>query len=163
MIEKSEVTQHMYEGTFRRIAWLPPALRRLIPRVLSPIVVWALRSFDPIPVYRGAQMNVIRTFTLSIECLAAGDSILLFPENPEHAYEKKVHDFYEGFASLGRLYYKKTGERLTFYPVYASKKKHELRIGEGVRFDPAGGAEERERIVETLERRMRTLESLDEG
>ncbi|MEM5774152.1 MAG: hypothetical protein AAGU05_04055, partial [Anaerolineaceae bacterium] len=64
-------------------------LRRLIPKALSPVAVWALRSFDPIPVYRGAQVSVIRTFMLSIECLAAGDSILLFPENPKHTYEKK--------------------------------------------------------------------------
>ncbi len=163
MIEKSEITRHMYEGTFSRLKWLLPPLRKLLPRILSPIIVWALRSFDPIPVYRGAQANVIRTFTLSIECLAAGDSILLFPENPAHTYEKKVSDFYEGFANLGRLYYKKTGEQLVFYPVYASSKKRELRIGEGVRFDPAGGVNERSRIVEALERKMRTLESVDEG
>ncbi len=162
MIDKAEITQHMYEGTFRRAKWLPPALRRLIPRLLSPVVVWALRSFDPIPVYRGAQMNVIKTFMMSIECLAAGDSILLFPENPENTYGQKVSDFYEGFAHLGRLYYKKTGNALTFYPVYASKKRRELRIGEGVTYNTAGGSNERGRIVETLEQRMRDLEALDE-
>lgn len=158
MIEKSEITRHMYEGTFSRLKWLPPALRKLLPKAFSAIIVWALRSFDPIPVYRGAQMNVIRTFTLSIECLAAGDSILLFPENPKHTYEKKVSDFYAGFANLGRLYYKKTSEQLVFYPVYASSKKRELRIGEGVRFDPSGGVRERGRIVEMLEQRMRELD-----
>jgi hypothetical protein len=163
MIDKAEITKHMYEGTFSRIRWLPPALRRLIPKALSPIIVWALRSFDPIPVYRGAQMNVVKTFMLSIDCLAAGDSILLFPENPEQTYGKKVSDFYEGFAHLGRLYYKKTGERLTFYPVYASSRRRELRIGEGVIYDPAGGDAERGRIVETLEQRMRGLESEDEN
>ena len=163
MIEKSEITRHMYEGTFSRLKWMPPTLRKLLPKVLSPIIVWALGSFDPIPVYRGAQVSVIRTFTLSIECLAAGDSILLFPENPKHTYEKKVSDFYAGFANLGKLYYKKTGEQLVFYPVYASMKKRELRIGEGVRFDPAGGVHERGRIVAMLEQRMRELESVDES
>ncbi len=163
MINKAEITEHMYSGTFSRIKWLPPALRRWIPKALSPIIVWALGSFDPIPVYRGAQMNVVKTFMLSIECLAAGDSILLFPENPEHTYGKKVSDFYEGFAHLGRLYHKKTGKRLTFYPVYASSKRRELRIGEGVMYDPAGGDMERTRIVETLEQRMRGLESEDEN
>ncbi len=158
MIEKDKVSRHMYEGTFSRIRWLPPALRKLLPKLLSPLVVWALRSFDPIPVYRGAQTSVIKTFSLSIECLASGDSILLFPENE---YGKNVGDFFEGFANLGRLYHKKTGERLMFYPVYASSKRRELRIGEGVRYDPEGGAHERERIVEALETRMRALESMD--
>jgi hypothetical protein len=163
MIDKKEIYQHMYEGTFSRMKHLPAFLQKLIPRLISPIVVWALRSFDPIPVYRGAQTNVIRTFSLSIECLAAGDSILLFPENPKQTYEEKVSDFYRGFANLGRLYYKKTGERLAFYPVYASKHKRELRIGEGVRYDPAGGASEKNRIVETLEQRMRALQALDDA
>jgi len=161
MINKAEITEHI-SGTFSRVKWLLPVLRRWLPKVLSPIIVWALGSFDPIPVYRGAQMNVIKTFMLSIECLAAGDSVLLFPENPEHTYGKKVSDFYEGFAHLGRLYHKKTGERLTFYPVYTSSKRHELRIGEGVTYDASGGDTERGRIVETLEQRMRELENEDE-
>ncbi len=163
MIEKKEVYLHMYEGTFSRIRWLPQVLCRLIPRMLSPVVAWALRSFDPIPVYRGTQASVIKTFSLSIECLAAGDSILLFPENPVRSYGKKVSDFYSGFANLGKLYYKKTGERLAFYPVYASSKKRELRIGEGVHFTPSGGASERGRIVETLKERMRAMEAMDKG
>ena len=163
MIDKQQVTEHMYEGTFSRITWLPALLRKLLTRVAAPLVVWALSSFDPIPVYRGTAKSVIKTFELSIACLRAGDSILLFPENPEERYtdNEKVSDFYRGFAHLGRLYYKRTKECVTFYPVYASKAARMLRIGEGIIYDPANGRKEEGRIVEALESRMRALQQID--
>jgi hypothetical protein len=162
MIEKSAVTRHMYEGTFSRIRWLPVCARRFLARILSRPVVWALSSFDPIPVYRGTAREVVQTFRLSVECLSAGDSILLFPENPRERYsEAPVSDFYRGFAHIGRLYHKKTGEPVMFYPVFASKKGRALRIGEGVQYQP-GDRREEERIVEVLQQRMRGLQRLDE-
>jgi hypothetical protein len=162
MIEKHAVTQHMYDGTFSRIKWLPVFVRKWLARILSRPVVWALSSFDPIPVYRGTAREVIRTFSLSVECLCAGDSILLFPENPKERYsEAPVSDFYRGFAHIGRLYFKKTNVRVMFYPVFASKKGRELRIGEGVQYNP-GSRQEEVRIVKELQQRMRDLQRLDD-
>ena len=129
---------------------------------MSPIVIWGLKSFDPIPVYRGSAKNIFKTFKMSVECLNSGDSILLFPENPEKDYTEKVSGFYSGFADLGRMYYRKTGKSLIFYPAYASKRSRVLRIGEGVKYEPGGGREEKERIVASLEERMRLLQELDD-
>jgi len=164
MIDKQQITTHMYEGTFSHIKWLPVFMRKGLTKMLSPLVVWALSSFEPIPVYRGTARSVLKTFEMSIECLQSGDSILLFPENPEERYtdSKQVNDFYRGFANLGRLYYKRTKESVTFYPVYASRRGRELRIGESVKYDPANGRQEEGRIVETLQQRMRELQRLDE-
>ncbi|MGI5850320.1 MAG: lysophospholipid acyltransferase family protein [Christensenellales bacterium] len=162
MIDKNEITRHIYDGTFSKIKGLPEFIKKLIARTISPIIVWALRSFDPIPVYRGTARTVIKTFLLSIECLNAGDSILLFPENPDEEYEEKISPFYTGFANLGRMYYKKTGESVTFYPVYASKRNRILSIGKGVKFNPDNGRKERDRIVITLEQRMRDMQTKDD-
>ncbi len=164
MIDKELITAHMYEGTFSRIKWLPVFMRKALTNMLSPLVVWALNSFEPIPVYRGTARSVLKTFELSVECLQSGDSILLFPENPEERYteSEQVGDFYRGFAHLGRLYFKKAKECVTFYPVYASRRGRELRIGEGVKYDPSNGRQEEARIVEALQQRMRDLQSLDE-
>lgn len=161
MIDKNKIFTHMYEGTFSKMKWLPPFMRKGIPRFLSPIIYWALSSFDPIPVYRGSTRKIIKTFTLSVECLCAGDSILLFPENPTDRYTVEVSNFYKGFANIGKMYHRKTGESLTFYPVYASSKRRLLNIGKGVKYDPNGGKHERDRIVEKLEKRMQALQRLD--
>ncbi len=164
MIDKQQITAHMYEGTFSHLRWLPVFLRKALTNILSPLVVWALSSFEPIPVYRGTARNVLKTFELSVECLQSGDSILLFPENPEDRYtdSEQISNFYRGFANLGRLYYKRTKDCVTFYPVYASRRGRELRIGEGVKYNPANGRREEGRIVEALQLRMRALQSLDE-
>ncbi len=163
MIEKEAVTQHMYDGTFSRIKWLPVFMRKLLAQVLSRPVVWALSSFEPVPVYRGTAREVLKTFAQSVECLSAGDSILLFPENPKERYsEAPVSDFYRGFAHIGRLYYRKTKECVMFYPVFASKKERELRIGAGVRYEPENGRREEDRIVAELQQRMRALQQLDD-
>ncbi len=161
MIDKKRITDHIYDGTFARIAWLPVFLRKFIAKALSPIIVWALRSFEPVPVYRGAGRDILKTFKLSIECLNSGDSILLFPENPEEDYGEKVSEFYSGFAGLGRMYHRDTGRSVTFYPVFASKRSRILRIGAGVTYD-AEGKSEKDRIVKTLRKSMAELQSLDE-
>jgi hypothetical protein len=161
MIDKNEITKHIYDGTFGKIKWLPAFFKKFIAKALSPVIIWGLHSFDPIPVYRGATRNVIKTFTLSVECLNSGDSILLFPENPEENYGDRINEFYSGFASLGRMYYRAAKKCVTFYPVYASKQTRALRIGEGVTYDPKG-KDERERIVKTLKERMVELKELDE-
>jgi hypothetical protein len=163
MIDPKEIKGHMYEGTFGRIKWLPVFVKRLITMIFSPIVVWGLKSFDPIPVYRGSARGTVKTFKMSVECLNSGDSILLFPENPEERYGDSINSFYSGFADLGRMFYRKTGGRLLFYPVYTSKRSRTLRIGEGVRYDPAGGREERDKIVSALEESMRRLYDMDKG
>lgn len=164
MIDKAQITAHMYEGTFSHMRGLPVWARRALARLLSPVVVWALSSFDPIPVHRGTGRGLLRTFELSVECLQAGDSLLIFPENPEDRYtdSEKVSDFYRGFANLGRLYYKRTKECATFYPVYASHRTRTLRIGEGVRYDPDNGRREEARIVGELQRRMRELQARED-
>lgn len=165
MIDKAQINAHMYDGTFSRIRWLPEFMRKALTKMLSPLVVWALSSFDPIPVYRGTGRAVLKTFEMSIECLQSGDSILLFPENPQERYtdSEQISEFYRGFANLGRFYYRKTKECVTFYPVYASRKGRQLRIGEGVVYMPSNGRQEETRIVDTLHARMRHLQSLDEA
>jgi hypothetical protein len=163
MIDKDEITKHIYDGTFGKIAWLPTFIKKFVASALSPIIVWALRSFDPVPVYRGAGREIIKTFNLSVECLNSGDSILLFPENPEgEPYGEEINAFYSGFANLGRMYHRKTGKRVTFYPVYASRKNRILRIGEGIKYDPDNKDGERDRIVAALHQRMVELQALDE-
>ncbi len=162
MIDKEQITKHIYEGTFSKSRLLPKFLGKIIAKALSPIIVWALLSFEPIPVYRGTARDVIKTFSMSVECLSSGDSILLFPENPEEEYTEKISAFYKGFANLGKLYYKAKGKKVTFYPVHASRRKHILQIGEGVKYNPGNGRKERDRIILLLEQSMKKMQRIDD-
>jgi hypothetical protein len=163
MVNRDRVTRHIYQGTFRHIRWLPRRWRYPIAHLVSPILVWLLRSAEPIPVYRGSGREVLGTIRMSVEALEAGDNLLLFPENPQEGENERyatqgVSGFFTGFAHLGKAYYAKTGRLLAFYPVYADKHGRTLCIGDCVRYEAGHAArEEKLRIARELESRMNSM------
>ena len=157
MVDKTLIEAHMYKGTFEPIKWLPKALGRGITRCVAPIVVWMLRSMDPIPVFRDNSREVIRTMRMSVEALEYEDNLLIFPENPDitesgRYAQKGVVPFYTGFIHIARDYYRKTGNCVWFYPVYADKTRRRITIGQGIQFRPdIPFQEEKQRIANYLE------------
>jgi len=153
MLDREIVAKQLEAGVDNVFHFLPKKLRARLPRLIAPIIRYVLQSLDPIPVYRGTAREVVNTMHLTVDAMEYEDNILLFPENPgEENYRLSgVSDFYSGFAAIGAEYYKRTGNRTTFYPVYANKFKRTLTIGPGIRFDPDNGRrEEKERIVAEL-------------
>lgn len=72
---------------------------------------------------------------------------------PEHYVEHNniVHDFQDKFIDLARFYYKKTGQTLSFVPLYLAPRLKTMFYGKPIAFDPAAPiAEERKRICEAL-------------
>ena len=88
---------------------------------------------DPIPVYH--DRRVIDTFRDSENALESGKSLVIFPESPVR-FSPYVHELYDGFADVGRAYYKATGKKLKFYPVYAEKKNRVISVGAPIEYDP---------------------------
>ena len=141
---------------------LPQKLKKAVCAALAAPARWALNSFEPIVVSRINLRGVMKTLRDTISAMTAGDNVLVFPENPaltENEYTHgKLGEFFTGFAQLGKLYFDKTGEKPLFYPVYANKKAHTLRIGAPVEFNASAPAkEERERISSTLHEAMNAL------
>lgn len=136
-------------------------------RLLSKMTCWALNSFNPIPVVRGASKDVITTFTKSIEALGEGDNILIFPERPNHLVDEGkgfsndsglLRTFYTGFAHLGKMYFDKTGKSLLFYPLYSDTSRHRFKIGIPVRYKPdIDPRESKKAVAEQLQERMTDL------
>ncbi len=146
---------------------LPQRLKRALCAIVSIPACWALNSFEPIVVSRQSLRGVMKTLHDTVDAMTAGDNVLIFPENPaltENEYTHgKLGEFFTGFTQIGKLYYDKTGEKPLFYPVYANKKAHTLRIGAPVEFSPEAPAkEERERISSALHEAMSALSKMDE-
>ena len=153
MIGIEEVTQYIYSGWFSKRKWIPKRMRMRISRLFAPLLAWAMRSTDPIPVYRESIGKLKKTVELTLEAMEAEYNILIFPEdNTEKGYRSdQVINFFTGFASLGRAYYKRTGRRTVFYPVYASRKKRIISFGDGITYDPSNDARsEKQRIIQSL-------------
>lgn len=92
-----------------------------------------LMAQEPIPVYHDGRMK--ETFRKSEDALQNGWNLVIFPESPKR-YSEYVNNTYEGFADLGRTYYKDTGKKLKFYPVYAEKKNRKILVGKPTEYDP---------------------------
>ena len=171
MVDPEETTNYVYEGTFKRQKWLPEKLRMPAARFATPIINWGMHSIESIPVYRNKPRELINTFRTTVAAMEAGDNILIFPENPrderQNTYfylREGVGEFYTGFTMVAPLYYKKTGKRCYFVPVYADKKRHTLSFGQPTRFDPENEDNaEKARLCTYLRNEMLRMADLPEA
>lgn len=161
-------SREIYDRALYRAPVISEKMKRMISRILARPVTWALNSFNPIPVEKNSLRNVMTTFDSTVKVLAEGDNVLIFPEKPKRVKKGKkmtvehetetVGNLYTGFASIGKMYYDKTGKSLRFYPIYANKKGHTFKIGEPVIFNPENPPrDEKHRIAEELHNRMLVL------
>lgn len=117
-------------------------LAKLVSRLLSPL----LKSQNPILVYKNS-LKIRQTFQDSVDALESGKDIVIFSES-HIKYSKFTNKLSSGFAEVARYYYKKTGKRVKFYPVYCGYGLKTMNIGKPVQFDPENlGKEERSRIA----------------
>lgn len=165
MLTYPEANKHIYDGILSHMK-LPKFLKRFLAMVGARLCVWALNSFDPVHVHLGNIRELYKTMQSSVQVLAEGDSLLLFPENPgTHEDGRYAQDsagsFYTGFAQIGIEYYKKYQKQVTFYPIFASKRKRTFRIGSGTTYNSQNNRhEEKLRIASELQEKMQDLSLL---
>ena len=159
MLERGEATETMMR-TFRdRFRLLGPKLKRRLIWHISGYVCHFLNSFEPIPVYKGMPWESAGTIERSVEALARGENLLIFPEKPGDRYDELSYkEFNTGFAALGKAYYESTGRCLDFYPCFSDRKTRSFRIGKPVTYDPSGNHRaEKLRISTALQDSMEAL------
>lgn len=144
-----------YGYTFtRRFGW-PRPLAFCAAGLLSLAVPGFLRWFQVIPVYRGS-LKLKDTFRLSGQALAQGQPVLICPDRDYSSRDAQVGQLYEGFLQLDQPYFRATGQRLPFYPVYCSAVGRVLLVGRPVLVEGAG-KEARHQAAAKLEAAMNDL------
>lgn len=148
MMKLKEVPKYAYTDFWSQ---KPKALRpvfKLISYVIAPLAVLVFNNARTIAVYRGTR--VITTFSESIAKLQESNSIVVFPEQ-DKKHNHIVYEFQEGFVDIARLYYKRTGKKLSFVPLYIAPKLKKMYLGKPIEFSPDTPiAEERRRICDYL-------------
>ena len=162
LLDVKKFIPNVYNGAALTVKWIPRFLHMPIVKILAPFISWVLRSVEPIPVNRDNARSIMDTMNKSVEVLESDDNILLFPEDPSAETGGKYRNddvgsaFFTGFIFLGKAYYKKTGKRLTFYPLFADKEKRTITFGRGVTYDPDNDIQqEKTRLIEFLRGAMR--------
>ena len=160
MLYPQLIVDHLYNNTFSKCRWIPKKMQLAISRFVAMPVRWAMNSFDPIPVERNNMRDVMNTFRVTVNALIEGDNVLLFPENPDrtedgHYASESVGEFFSGFAHIGKIYYEKTGKQVSFYPIFANKKKRIFTIDKPIIYNTTNPPHiEKQRIVEELRNAM---------
>ena len=149
MFNSREVRAYLYENTFSKKTFLPVFVRRLLARVLGWLSVNVMNALRAIPVYKDSPMKLRQTLRESVEALAAGEDLMIFPEHPEGKYEKGgVSELSPGFLMLAEAWWKKSGKKLRILPVYANRAARTFTFGTEIDYEPENGfAAEQERIL----------------
>jgi len=137
---------------------IPSPLSMPLARLISQASVRLLRGAGGIPVWHGEE--VLETYRLSVDDLAAGKSLLIFPEDPTQPLDEscRMSPFLKGFARLGELYFERTQKILKFYPLAVHAALRKVKLGRPISFNPNNNpANECVRIKSVLESIIRGM------
>ena len=160
MYDQQEVTKYVYDNTYSKKTFLPVFVRKMLARFIGWLSVNVMNQIESIPVYRDSPLKLRDTLRKSIEALEAGDNLLIFPESQDvEKYEREsIGKIAPGFVMLAEAYWKKTGKKMRFLPMYADKSSRTLTFGTEVTYEPENGfRDEQTRIVAEVEGQIRGI------
>jgi len=142
MMHLKDVPRYAYQDFWANKPRLLRPFYKLLSYVIAPLSVCVFNNANTIGVYHDTR--ILSTFKNTVVKLQEGANIVIFPEHDED-YNHILCEFQDKFIDIARLYYKRTGQRLAFVPMYLAPKLKSMHLGEAVRFDPERPMEE-ERI-----------------
>lgn len=161
MMETSQIPDYAYQDFWcDRPRWTRP-FYRILSYIIAPFASVVMRNADTIPVYRDSR--ILTTFKQTVSRLKEGNHIIIFPEC-RVGYNQILCQFQENYVDVAKLYYRRTGKRLQFVPMYLAPRLRSAWLGTPISFDPDNDiALERSRInAYLMEEITRMAESLPE-
>lgn len=146
MMELKEVPGYAFKDFWsQKPKWTHP-FYRVLSYIIAPLAVCIFNNARTIAVYH--DMRVMATFKETLKLLESGANVLIFPEKDEK-YNNILYKFQENFIDIARLYYKKSGIKLNFVPVYIAPKLRQIHIGKGIAFDSDSDIKEEKSRIST--------------
>lgn len=149
MCEPKSIEKQMSIGFYNNYKWLPKWFKVILVKIAKRLVLFAIKFARPIPVSRDNPRANIKTLQTSVDVLNKKTNIVIYPELS--SVKEGVGEFMSGFEHIGKYFYQKTGKKVSFYPVFVSKKKNTMFIEKPIIYNPDNDAnQEKERIVKEL-------------
>ncbi len=121
---------------------------KLLSYIIAPIAACIFNNARTVPVYHDARL--MHTFRATMDALSEGKNVVIFPEH-DAPHNHIINDFQDRFIDIAKIYYRRSGKRLSFVPMYIAPTMKKMYIGRAIQFDPeAPMAQERWRICEYL-------------
>lgn len=148
MMALKEVPGYAYQDFWSKKPKITRPFYKLLSYIIAPLSVVIFNNARTIGVYR--DRRVLKTFRETVSQLQQGNRVVIFPEqDPPH--NAIVYEFQQGFVDVARLYYKRTGQTLSFVPLYIAPRLKKMCFGAPVQFSPdAPIGDERQRICAEL-------------
>ena len=148
MMRWREVAEYAFNDFWsQKPKWTHP-FYRLLSYLITPVSVCVFNNADTIAVYHDSR--ILSTFKKTVTALCDGARVVIFPEHDVRR-NHIIYDFQDKFIDIARLYYKKSGEKLPFVPMYIAPNLGQMCLGEPVYFDPDAPMDaERRRICDYL-------------
>lgn len=148
MMHLKEVPAYAYQDFWSGKPKCSRWFYKLLSYIIAPLSVLVFNNADTIGVYHDSR--VMGTFKKTVNRLCEGGRVVIFPEY-NAKYNHIIYDFQDKFIDTARLYYKRTGQELSFVPMYIAPKLRKMYLGEPIRFCAENPADaERRRICEYL-------------
>ena len=148
MMDKKEVADYAFQDFWSDKPKASQWFFWILSRIIKYPAVYIMTHARTIPVYHDSRC--LTTFRRSMEKLCDGCHLVIFPECREK-YNNILYDFQDRFIDLAWMYYKKTGKRLQFVPMYLAPKLKKIFLCPPVSFDPeVPKSRERQRIKREL-------------
>jgi len=106
---------------------------KLLSYAIAPLSVCIFNNANTIGVYRDTR--IVSTFKNTVKCLQQGANVIVFPEH-DVKWNAIIYDFQDKFIDVAKLYYKRTGKKIAFVPMYIAPARKGMYIGKPVYFEP---------------------------
>ena len=133
MMKLKEVPGYAFQDFWsQKPKWTHPWFK-LLSYIIAPLSVCVFNNSNTIAVHRDAR--IVSTFKNTVKRLQEGNHVVIFPEH-DVKYNHILYDFQDKFIDVAKLYYKKTGKKVCFVPLYIAPKLKQMHLGKPIRYDP---------------------------
>lgn len=155
MMRVRDVPNYAYKDFW----WVKPALSKpfykLLSYIIAPVSAVIFSNANTVPVWH--DKRVISTFKQTVKLLNEGKDIIIFPEK-NHVENNILCTFQENFTDVAKLYYKRTGKKLCFVPMYIAPRLHKMCLGKPIEYNPENeSAFERKRLCQYLKEEITNI------
>lgn len=134
MMSEEDIEKQMGLMVYNNYKHVPRFLKTFVIKVSKFFVVFLMRHAKGIPVSRENIRANIETMQTSVKTLEKHWAVIIWPE--KLYVSEGVGEFQTGFEHLAKYYHKKTGKRISFYPMFISKKNRAMYIGTPIVYSP---------------------------
>lgn len=134
MMDEKLVKQQMGLMVYNNYRGVPMILKKAAVHTLGSLASFVMRHAGGIAVSRENLRANMRTFEISTRVLERGKNLAIWPEL--YYVGEGVGRFQNGIEHFAKYHYKKTGKKITFYPIFVSKELRTIFVSDGLQYDP---------------------------